>query len=117
MSKALVPLRVISLEKAEAHFGTSITKTNNRQNRIDNRDFVTLDPEQSRLRAELGVDGIIYNVIRSETGSRGDKAFDLVEATTSLACASGKTWLVVQLKREVGKLWEDITLSTIQRTF
>ena len=109
VSKALVPLRVISLEKAEAHFGTSITKTNNRQNRIDNRDFVTLDPEQSRLRAELGVDGIIYNVIRSETGSRGDKAFDLVEATTSLACASGKTWLLVQLTREDGKLWEDIT--------
>jgi len=30
-----------------------ITKTNNRQNRIENRDFVSLDPEQARIRNEL----------------------------------------------------------------
>jgi hypothetical protein len=114
---ALVPLRVISLEKADAQLGMAITKTNNRQNRIDNRDFVTLDPEQSRLRAELGVDGITYNVIRSETAIRGDKAFDLMEATTSLACASEKPGLFVQLKREVGKLWEDISRAPYKELF
>ncbi len=117
VGQALVPLRVISLEEADEQLGTSITKTNNRQNRIDNRDFVTLDPEQSRLRAELGVDGIMYNVIRSETASRNDKAFDLAEATTSLACASGKPSLFVQLKREVGKLWEDISRAPYKDLF
>lgn len=114
---AFVPLRVISLEKADAALGTAITKTNNRQNRIDNRDFITLDPEQSRLRAELGVDGIAYNVIRSESVSRTDKSFDLVEATTSLACVSGKPSLFVQLKREVGKLWEDINRAPYKELF
>ncbi|MFZ1748417.1 MAG: AIPR family protein [Nitrospirales bacterium] len=109
VAHALVPLRVISLEKADTQLEISITKTNNRQNRIDNRDFVTLDPEQSRLRAELGVEGIMYHVIRSEAVARTDKSFDLVEATTSLACASGKPSLFVQLKREIGKLWEDIS--------
>ncbi|HNP95890.1 MAG TPA: AIPR family protein [Cyclobacteriaceae bacterium] len=109
VSHALVPLRVISLEKADPQLEISITKTNNRQNRIDNRDFVTLDPEQSRLRAELGVEGIMYHVIRSEAVARTDKSFDLLEATTSLACASGKPSLFVQLKREIGKLWEDIS--------
>jgi hypothetical protein len=105
------------LEKADGQLGMTITKTNNRQNRIDNRDFVTLDPEQSRLRAELGVDGITYNVIRSETAVRGEKAFDLMEATTSLACASGKPGLFVQLKREVGKLWEDISRAPYKELF
>lgn len=70
VDQALVLLRVISLEKADSQLQVSITKTNNRQNRIDNRDFVTLDPEQTRLRAELGVEGIMYHVIRSETIAR-----------------------------------------------
>lgn len=117
VARAFVPLRIISLEKAEATLGMTITKANNRQNRIDNRDFVTLDPEQSRLRAELGVDGIMYNVIRSDSASRTEKSFDLVEATTALACASGKPGLFVQLKREVGKLWEDITRAPYKELF
>jgi hypothetical protein len=116
-SPALVLLRVISLEKADAQLGTLITKTNNRQNRIDNRDFVSLDPEQSRLRADLGVDGIIYNIIRSEAVPRSEKAFDLVEATTCLACASLKPGLFVQLKREIGKLWDDITRAPYKEIF
>lgn len=115
--QALIPLRIISLEKADSQLQISITKTNNRQNRIDNRDFVTLDPEQTRLRAELGVEGIIYHVIRSEAVARTDKSFDLVEATTSLACASGKPNLFVQLKREIGKLWEDITRAPYKELF
>jgi hypothetical protein len=117
VAQALVPLRVISLEKANAQLEISITKTNNRQNRIDNRDFVTLDPEQSRLRAELGVDGIMYHVIRSESVARTDNSFDLVESTTSLACSSGKPSLFVQLKREVGKLWEDISRAPYKELF
>lgn len=117
VARAFIPLRVISLEKANAALGTAITKTNNRQNRIDNRDFVTLDPEQSRLRAELGVEGIMYNVTRSDSVVRNDKSCDLVEATTALACASGKPGLFVQLKREVGKLWEDITRAPYKELF
>jgi len=117
IARAFVHLRIISLEKAEATLGTTITKTNNRQNRIDNRDFVTLDSEQSRLRAELGVDGIMYNVIRSDSVSRTDKSFDLVEATTALACSSCKPNLFVQLKREIGKLWEDISRPPYKELF
>jgi AIPR protein len=117
VAQALVLLRVISLEKADSQLEILITKTNNRQNRIDNRDFVTLDPEQSRLRAELGVEGIMYNVIRSETVTRTDNSFDLVESTTSLACSSGKPNLFVQLKREIGKLWEDISRAPYKELF
>ena len=117
LEKAYVPIRLISLENADINFGENITKTNNRQNKIENRDFVTLDPWQSTLREELGVDGISYSVIRSETSILGEKAFDLVEATTALACASNKMHLVVQLKREIGKLWEDITKAPYKELF
>lgn len=117
VANAYVPLRVISLEKADSQLAFAITKTNNRQNRIDNRDFVTLDHEQSRLRSELSVDGITYNVIRSESSVRGENAFDLIEATTALACASGKPNLFVQLKREIGKLWEDISRAPYKEIF
>jgi hypothetical protein len=117
LDQALVPLRVISLESGDPALGTLITKTNNRQNRIDNRDFVALDPEQSRLRAELGVDGISYSVIRSESVQRTAKSFDLIEATTALACASRKPGLFVQLKREIGKMWEDISRAPYKEIF
>ena len=116
-SNASVQIRIISLEKAEGELGVSITKTNNRQNRIDNRDFVTLDPEQSRLRGELGVEGVTYHVIRSEGAVKGESSFDLVEATTSLACASGRPSLFVQLKREISKLWEDLNRAPYKELF
>ena len=86
--------------------GEDVTRTNNRQDRIEGRDFVALDPEQTRIRTELVIDGIDYQLMRSETIVRGDSAFDLVEATTALACASKTVRLPVQLKREIGRLWD-----------
>jgi hypothetical protein len=67
-------------------FADDVTRTNNRQNRIENRDFVTLDKEQNRIRMELAIDGIDYQVLRTDAVVRSDTAFDLVEATTALAC-------------------------------
>jgi hypothetical protein len=101
-------VRIISLRDSDADFGEGVTKTNNRQNRIENRDFVALDPEQGRIRTELALEEIDYHVLREETASRSATAFDLVESTTALACASGNVGTVVQLKREIGKLWENI---------
>jgi AIPR protein len=103
-----VPVRIISLEDSHAEFGEAVTKTNNRQNRIENRDFVALDPEQTRIRTELALENIEYHVLREESASRTGTAFDLVESTTALSCASGNVTTVVQLKREIGKLWENI---------
>jgi hypothetical protein len=101
-------VRIISLQDSDADFGEGVTKTNNRQNRIENRDFVALDPEQGRIRTELAIENVEYHVLREETASPGPTSFDLVESTTALACASGNVATVVQLKREIGKLWENI---------
>ncbi|MFS0576807.1 AIPR family protein [Sporosarcina sp. 179-K 3D1 HS] len=103
-----VLLRIISLDNSEDEFGKNITKNNNKQNKIENRDFVSLDPQQYRIQTELAIDGITYFIMRSETTTSEENAFDLVESTTALACASKSVSLVVQLKREIGRLWESI---------
>lgn len=115
--KIAIPVRIISLQDSDADFGEMVTKTNNRQNRIENRDFVALDPEQGRIRTELALDKIEYHVLREETASRNEAAFDLIESTTALACASGNIAIVVQLKREIGKLWENIDRTPYKELF
>ena len=61
-----VPIRII-VKGEDLSFADDVTKTNNRQNRIENRDFVTLDPEQSRIRTELAIDGIDYQLMRADS--------------------------------------------------
>lgn len=116
LENVYVQVRVIVRGDDET-FADSVTRTNNRQNRVESRDFVALDPEQGRIRTELAIDGIDYQVMRTEDFLRAEKAFDLIESTTALACASGSVRLVVQLKREIGKLWEDITRAPYKELF
>ena len=98
-------------------FDEALTRTNNRQNRIENRDFVALDPEQTRVETELAIDGVDYQLMRSESVTRSETSFDLVESTTALACASQTVRLAVQLKREIGKLWDDIEKAPYKELF
>ena len=112
-----IPFRVISLEGADEHLGERITKANNRQNRIENSDFVSFDEEQIRLRDELAIEGINYQISRSNSNVRNQSSFDLIEAFTSLACASDDVGVVVQLKREIGKLWEDLNKAPYKQLF
>ncbi|UTG91939.1 AIPR family protein [Geobacter sulfurreducens] len=117
LESVYLPIRIISLEGTPTNFGEQVTRATNRQNRIDSRDFVTLDVEQNRLRQELAIDGITYFVSRSDRNISSENSFDLVESTTALACASGKPHLVVILKKEIGKLWEDIDRSPYKELF
>ena len=104
-----IPIKIISLEKAPDNVGINITKANNRQNRIENRDFVSLDEHQIRLKTELALDNIEYNISRVETFRSAENAFDLSEATIALACASKQISLAVQAKREIGKFYENVS--------
>jgi hypothetical protein len=60
------------------------------------------------MQTELAIEGIKYHIMRSESVLRDEKSFDLIESTTALACASNRVSMAVQLKREIGKLWENI---------
>lgn len=117
LEEVFVPIRIISLSGANGLFGESITKANNRQNKIENRDFVSLDPEQMRIKTELAIDGINYNIMRSESVIKNEISFDLIESTTAMSCASTNVSVVVQLKREIGKLWEDISKASYKTLF
>lgn len=109
LSNCFVQFRVVSLQDGGEEFGDEVTKTNNRQNKIEARDFVSQDPEQKRIRTELLIDDIHYQIMRSDDLPRGGNVFDLQDSTTAIACASGDVGLVVTLKSQIGKLWEDIT--------
>lgn len=117
LEKVKVHIRVISLNDTPEKFGEQVTKTNNRQNRIENRDFVSQDPEQLRLKTELSIENIDYSVMRSETFRASDSSFDLNEATVSLACASNKTPIAVQSKRGIGKFYENLDRGIYKELF
>lgn len=117
LKNVFVPTRIIQLNTAEENFGQKITKANNTQNRVKNRDFVTFDLEQTRIREELLLDGIDYRISRGEFEMDDQISFDLVESTTALSCASTDVGIVVQLKREIGKLWDDLENSPYKKLF
>lgn len=112
-----VTCRIIELKNSPDGFGELITKTNNRQNKIEYRDFVTLDPEQIRIRTEASIEGYVYNLLRSENYQKNETTFDLVDATNALACYSQNPSIFTQLKREIGKLWEDTSKSPYKSLF
>lgn len=117
VKKAYVHCRVIEIGDENTLLGDQITKTNNRQNRIENRDFVSLDPEQLRIKSDLAIEGFSYIIQRNELVVKNDTTFDLVDSTTALSCISNKPALFVQLKREISKLWEDINKSPYKQLF
>ncbi len=108
LDNVMVNARIISLNDAENTFGADVTRSNNRQNRIENRDFVSQDPEQQRIKTELSIEKIEYNIVRSDSFKSTKTSFDLTEATAALACSTGKHSLAVQAKREIGKFFENL---------
>ncbi|TCW44300.1 AIPR protein [Phytobacter diazotrophicus] len=117
LAKLRLPIRLISLEGAPEDFGSSVTKTNNRQNRIESRDFVSLDDEQIRLKKELSLEGIEYNIVRSENIKTSSAIIDLSEATIALACASTQVALAVQAKREIGRFYDNLKKAPYKTIF
>ncbi len=107
---ACVSVRLISLAKCGDAFGEEITRAANTQNRVERRDFAALDPEQERLRKELQIEmSMSYWYKSGEAYGDQSEGCSIEEATVGLACAQADVGLAVQAKREVGKLWEDIT--------
>jgi hypothetical protein len=109
LQNARVLVRIISLENCPATFGVDLTKAANTQNRIESKDFVTQDPQQARLQADLFLETSKRYVYRSgDVLPIPDEGLSFEEAAVALACAHPDITHSVQAKREVGKLWEDI---------
>lgn len=112
-----IPLRVISLQDAVDEYEVLITRTNNTQNRIEARDFVSQDDEQQRIRLELQMENIDYHIARSEGYRPSATSFDLEEATVALACSLEDSSLAVLAKREIGRFWVDLDRAPYRRLF
>lgn len=117
IKKLFVLTRCINLLDTPGEFGNEVTKCNNRQNKIENRDFVSQDLEQIRLREELAHDGFTYIITRTNQFVKSKTTFDVDEVTASLACASGQVSLTVQAKRELGKFYESLTKGIYKQIF
>jgi hypothetical protein len=110
LEKIRVFIKLISLENCPEDFGVQVTKATNTQNKIDKKDFVSLDPEQERIKIELALENINYHYKRSDEKIPLDmKNCSIEEATIALACMSSDVSLSVQVKREIGRLWYDLT--------
>ncbi|MFG1996748.1 AIPR family protein [Actinoplanes sp. NPDC048988] len=103
---AQVGVRIIVTGKAE-EFAKRATQATNRQNRVEARDFIALDPVQAAIledmRAELGLE---YSVRRGELEPERDTGCSVVEAACALACAHSDSQYAARIATTLDVLWE-----------
>lgn len=103
---AQVGVRIIVTGKAD-EFAKKITQATNRQNRVEPRDFIALDPVQAaileEMRAELGLE---YSVRRSELEPHPDTGCSVVEAACALVCAHPDSQYAARIATTLEVLWE-----------
>lgn len=58
--KAKIMIQIVDLSNIDPETATQITRLSNTQNRIENKDFASLDPEQDRIRTELSFSHYSY---------------------------------------------------------
>ena len=118
LANARVNVRLISLANCPDEFSIELTRAANTQNRIERRDFAALDPEQERLRRDLSLElGKSYFYKSGDVPGKPADGCTIEEATVALACANPDVALAVQAKREVGKLWEDVSKAPYKLLF
>lgn len=101
-------IKIINLQACEDEkdFALKITKATNFQNVIGLRDFVALDGEQERIRAHLELSGISYHFKEAESEPQPDDSnFNLMEATTALACLEQDLDFCVRVLGNRNSLW------------
>lgn len=103
---AKIGVRIIVTGGAE-DFAKRTTQATNRQNRIEPRDFIALDPVQAALmeeiKAELGLD---YSVRRGELEPPAESGCSVVEAACALACAHPHSQYAARIAGSLDVLWE-----------
>jgi hypothetical protein len=83
-----------------------ITRAANTQNKIERKDFVSLDRIQKSLQAALRSLGYNYTIKSGEELSPNDNTLTIESATHALVANSQSIELCSLAKREIGKIWE-----------
>ncbi|MGN7414610.1 AIPR family protein [Paenibacillus sp. SAF-068] len=125
LQNVYVPFRIVSMQTVDdegnnyqdENFASDVTSKNNRQNRIENRDFVVLDPIQKRIENVLGISGITYHLMRSEDEEvSSENSFSLREATRALSFAQDIEATIL-VSREIGTVYSDLNHARYKRLF
>ncbi|MEK5507360.1 AIPR family protein [Paenibacillus sp. SEL3] len=120
-----LPFRIISMQTVDEeglryldeNFASEVTTKNNRQNKIDNRDFVVLDPIQKTIENTLAIDGITYHLMRGEGEDISSKdSFNLREATRALSFAKDIDATIL-VSREIGVIYSDLNHARYKKLF
>lgn len=117
VQQAKVFIRFISLENCPEDFDREVTRFNNTQNKIDSRDFISLDPEQERIRNELRLEDITYVYKSGDLVLSKETGFEIEEAAIARACSFDNWRYVVQAKGKISKLWNDIEKAPYKALF
>lgn len=108
LSEVKVFIKFISLEGSSENFGERITVATNTQNKVDKKDFVSLDKQQERVKIELKLENIDYHYKRTDELIIPDEQnYTLEEVAFSLACLWSNVDYSTIVKKQSGKLWED----------
>ena len=99
---------MIDIGNADSDQATQITKLSNTQNKIEGKDFASLDPTQERPRMELSLGGIQYLYKTGAKIENPEKEISFDEAIISQACLSSDLSIVALVKRNIGALTENI---------
>jgi hypothetical protein len=103
---AKVGVKVIVTGGAE-DFAKSTTQATNRQNHIEPRDYVALDPVQGALMEELSAElGKQYSLRRGELEPVPESGCTVVEAARALACAHPSSQYAARIAGSQDVLWE-----------
>jgi len=109
VKKAKVFIKLISLENCPPDFDLKVTKATNTQNKVENRDFISLDSLHDKLKKDFALDGISYHYKRDNNKYPSDnKNCTVDEATIALACGLPDIRYAHIAKDKIGKLWEDV---------
>lgn len=107
--KAKIMIQIVDLSNIDPETATQITRLSNTQNRIENKDFASLDPEQDRIRTELSFSHYSYLYKSGDSITNPDNQISFDEAIVALACLNKEVSYTVTAKSNVGALSEDIT--------
>lgn len=105
---AFILVQMINLESLSADMNDKITKYSNTQNRIENKDFVSLDPFQKKLQEDFAMEGIEYYYKSGYTIKNGEKSCSVDDAVIAIGCGINDIFLVATIKSNYGKIFERI---------
>lgn len=107
ISTAFVMSKIIEVGDDDS-LADLITRATNTQNKIERKDFVSLDDVQKNLRISFSLFGVDYLIKSGETSKSKADSLTLEEATHALIAQKQDIDLASLAKREIGKIWEKL---------